>query len=98
MGLIKVDDKNWEGQFDLVRSMNNLHNRLDFVVSLPDSAGTVPRARGQYKAKCSFASREKWMEWLAKLGTGLAWEDDKHRINYLWFTLLEKPEFIYSHA
>ncbi|CAB9502971.1 expressed unknown protein [Seminavis robusta] len=97
MGLIKVDDKDWEGQFDLVRSMNNLHNRLDFVVSTRHNTVTAANNNGHYKSKCSFASRTLWVEWLAKLGTGLAWEDDKHRINYLWFTLLEKPEFIYSH-
>jgi hypothetical protein len=106
MGLIKVDDKEWEGQFDLVRSMNNLHNRLDYVVSIGDhvsSIAPIPSStkhgqhHHQHKYTCSFASRFKWVEWLAKLGTGLAWEDDKHRLNYLWFTLLEKPEFIYSH-
>eukprot|EP00545_Synedropsis_sp_CCMP1620_P009743 CAMPEP_0119019622 /NCGR_PEP_ID=MMETSP1176-20130426/22304_1 /TAXON_ID=265551 /ORGANISM="Synedropsis recta cf, Strain CCMP1620" /LENGTH=402 /DNA_ID=CAMNT_0006973869 /DNA_START=60 /DNA_END=1268 /DNA_ORIENTATION=+ len=31
MGLVKVDDKLWEAEFDLVRSMNNLHGRLDIV-------------------------------------------------------------------
>jgi hypothetical protein len=31
MGLIKVDDLAWEAEFDLVRSMNNLHGRLDII-------------------------------------------------------------------
>lgn len=31
MGLIKVDDARWVAEFDLVRSMNNLHGRLDIV-------------------------------------------------------------------
>lgn len=31
MGLIKVDDPRWVAEFDLVRSMNNLHGRLDVV-------------------------------------------------------------------
>ena len=32
MGLVKVDDAIWEAEFDLVRSMNNLHGRLDVVL------------------------------------------------------------------
>ena len=32
MGLVKVDDASWEAEFDLVRSMNNLHGRLDVVL------------------------------------------------------------------
>lgn len=96
MGLIKVDDKEWEAQFDLVRSMNNLHNRLDYVVSKRHSPSMEDTGFNTLKA--GFGSRDKWVEWLVKLGTGLPWEDDKHRLNYLWFTLLEKPDFIYSHV
>lgn len=75
MGLIKVDDLEWERKFDLVRSMNNLHGRLQFV---EDGA---------------LENRGKWVDWLAKLGN-LGWEDDKHKVNYLWFTILEKPDFV----
>jgi hypothetical protein len=75
MGLIKVDDLEWERKFDLVRSMNNLHGRLQFV------------------EEGALEDRGKWLEWLTKLGN-LGWEDDKHKINYLWFTILEKPEFV----
>lgn len=32
MGLVKVDDATWEAEFDLVRSLNNLHGRLDVVL------------------------------------------------------------------
>jgi hypothetical protein len=32
MGLVKVDDQMWEAEFDLVRSMNNLHGRLEVIV------------------------------------------------------------------
>ncbi|KAI2499076.1 hypothetical protein MHU86_15406 [Fragilaria crotonensis] len=32
MGLVKVDDQLWEAEFDLVRSMNNLHGRLEVIV------------------------------------------------------------------
>jgi hypothetical protein len=31
MGAIKVDDKEWEAKFDLVRSMNNVHSRMDSI-------------------------------------------------------------------
>lgn len=75
MGLIKVDDLEWEKKFDLVRSMNNLHGRLQFV------------------EEGALEDRAKWVDWLTKLGN-LGWEDDKHKVNYLWFTILEKPEFV----
>ena len=32
MGLVNVDDPKWEAEFDLVRSMNNLHGRLEVVM------------------------------------------------------------------
>jgi hypothetical protein len=75
MGMIKVDNAAWEAKFDLVRSMNNLHGRLDYL------------------QKGVFQSRATWVEWLAKLGS-LGWEDDKHKLNYIWYTLRERPEFI----
>jgi hypothetical protein len=76
MGAIKVDDPEWEAKFDLVRSMNNLHSRMDFI----DNGALV--------------SGNKWVDWLEKLNC-LGWEDDKHKLNYMWFTLLEKPDLIY---
>jgi hypothetical protein len=79
MGAIKVDDPEWEAKFDLVRSMNNLHSRMDFI----DNGALV--------------DGNKWVEWLAKLNC-LGWEDDKHKLNYMWFTLLEKPDLIYRRA
>ena len=97
MGLIKVDNKEWEAQFDLVRSMNNLHNRLEYVlVEKEDESNNRGKASSNKKYKARFVSRGDWIDWLVKLGTGLPWEDDMHRLNYLWFTLLEKPDFIYS--
>jgi hypothetical protein len=30
---------------------------------------------------------------MAKLGN-LGWEDEKHKLNYIWFSLLEKPGFV----
>mmetsp|Transcript_2823 Transcript_2823/g.3795 ORF Transcript_2823/g.3795 Transcript_2823/m.3795 type:complete len:105 (+) Transcript_2823:1-315(+) len=65
----------WEHKFDLVRSMNNLHSRMDYI-----DGG-------------AFIDRSKWVEWLAKLNKA-SWADDKHKLNYLWFTLLEKPDMI----
>ena len=77
MGLIQLDDPSWVATFDLVRSLNNLHRRLDYVV--PDTGG--------------YPNKSKWIDWLSKIST-LQWEDDTHKINYLWHTLLEKPEYI----
>ncbi|KAL7565070.1 hypothetical protein ACA910_005080 [Epithemia clementina (nom. ined.)] len=76
MGLVKVDDKSWQATFDLVRSMNNIHGRLNFLES-----GT-------------YTSRERWIEWLAKLSQ-ISWEDEAHKANYLWFTILERPDFVH---
>jgi hypothetical protein len=67
----------WEHKFDLVRSMNNLHSRMDYI-----DGG-------------AFVERSKWVEWLAKLNKA-SWADDKHKLNYLWFTLLEKPDMIFA--
>jgi hypothetical protein len=79
MGAIKVDDTQWEAKFDLVRSMNNLHSRMDYM----DDGAMVS------------GHDNKWVQWLEKLNT-VSWEDDKHKLNYLWFTLLEKPDLIYN--
>lgn len=75
MGLVKVDDQTWQANFDLVRSMNNLHGRLTFF------EGGI------------YASRIRWIEWLAQLSK-INWEDEKHIQNYLWFTILERPDFV----
>eukprot|EP00527_Entomoneis_sp_CCMP2396_P007964 CAMPEP_0198151416 /NCGR_PEP_ID=MMETSP1443-20131203/55532_1 /TAXON_ID=186043 /ORGANISM="Entomoneis sp., Strain CCMP2396" /LENGTH=431 /DNA_ID=CAMNT_0043817065 /DNA_START=52 /DNA_END=1344 /DNA_ORIENTATION=+ len=67
MGLVKVDDSAWQANFDLVRSMNNLHGRLLY---LEERSG-------------SYASRLRWLDWLAKLSQ-ITWEDEAHKVNYLW--------------
>ena len=77
MGEVSVDDHRWVETFHLVRSMNNLHNRLAYV--MPESGG--------------YLSRNRWIEWLAVLGN-IGWQDEAHRVNYLWFTLLEQPNFV----
>jgi hypothetical protein len=77
MGYIQLDNPSWVATCDLVRSLNNLHRRLDYVV--PETGG--------------YPSKSKWIDWLSKIST-LPWEDDTHKINYLWHTLLEKPEYI----
>lgn len=77
MGAVTLDHGGcWDSQFDLVRSMNNLHTRLDFL------------DQGAY------TNRRTWVSWLDKLNKA-QWEDDQHKLNYLWFTLLEKPDFIF---
>mmetsp|Transcript_19306 Transcript_19306/g.41530 ORF Transcript_19306/g.41530 Transcript_19306/m.41530 type:complete len:514 (+) Transcript_19306:108-1649(+) len=77
MGLVKVDNLQWQANFDLVRSMNNLHGRLGFF-----EAG-------------AYASRIHWIQWLAQLSQ-ITWEDDAHKTNYLWFTILERPDFVHT--
>jgi hypothetical protein len=77
MGSVQVDDPSWVATFDLVRSLNNLHRRLDYVV--PETGGYPNRAR--------------WMDWLSVVGN-LPWQDEAHKLNYLWFTLLEQPDFV----
>eukprot|EP00980_Cylindrotheca_fusiformis_P028991 scaffold22689_cov163-Cylindrotheca_fusiformis.AAC.6 len=77
MGSVQVDDPKWVATFDLVRSLNNLHRRLDYVN--PEIGG--------------YPNRSKWVEWLSVVAN-LQWEDDTHIVNYLWYTLMEKPEFI----
>ena len=42
----------------------------------------------------SYTSRERWIEWLAKLSQ-ISWEDEAHKVNYLWFTILERPDFVH---
>jgi hypothetical protein len=77
MGSVLVDDPSWVATFDLVRSLNNLHRRLDYAV--PETGG--------------YPNRSKWVDWLSVV-SNLQWEDDAHIVNYLWYTLLEKPDFI----
>mmetsp|Transcript_12537 Transcript_12537/g.25962 ORF Transcript_12537/g.25962 Transcript_12537/m.25962 type:complete len:434 (-) Transcript_12537:481-1782(-) len=77
MGLVKVDDNYWQSNFDLVRSMNNLHGRLGFF----ESGSNISRIR--------------WIELLAQLSQ-ITWEDEAHKTNYLWFTILERPDFVHS--
>lgn len=40
-----------------------------------------------------YPSRDRWIEWLAVLGN-IGWQDEAHRVKYLWFTVLEKPNFV----
>ena len=77
MGEVTVDDPQWVATFHVVRSMNNLHRRLEYVV--PETGG--------------YPSRDRWIEWLSVLGN-IGWQDDAHQVNYLWFTLLEQPNFV----
>ena len=54
MGLVKVDDPKWEAEFDLVRSMNNLHGRLEVVV---DGMITSRKSWIDWAAKVGASSR-----------------------------------------
>ena len=78
MGLVKVDHVQYQATFDLVRSMNNLHRRLEF--------------RGQ---DCEGWKRDRWIDFLETMSK-LRWEDDCHKLNYIWFTVLERPDFVHQ--
>ena len=42
-----------------------------------------------------FTDTDRWMEWFQVL-SNLPWIDEKRKLNYIWFTLLEQPEMIQS--
>lgn len=83
MGLILSDDPSWVATFDMVRPLNNLHRRLEYI-ELDGNSGT-------YK----YRSKEAWTEFLSVLGN-LSWVGDARQVNYLWFALLEQPQLMYE--
>lgn len=78
MGLVLSDDPSWTATFDLVRPLNNLHRRLEYIKE--DGSG-------------GYRSKDKWIEWLVVLNT-LPWIGEARKLNYMWFALLEQPELI----
>ena len=52
MGLVLSDDASWVATFDLVRPLNNLHRRLEYIKE--DGGG--------------YRSRNSWIEWLSVVG------------------------------
>lgn len=52
MGLVLSDDPSWVATFDLVRPLNNLHRRLEYIRE--DGGG--------------YRSRDAWIEWLSVVG------------------------------
>jgi len=82
MGLVLSDDASWVATFDLVRPLNNLHRRLEYI--------NVTGGGG-------YRSREAWINWLHVIGN-LPWIGEARKLNYIWFTLLEQPEMITNTA
>jgi hypothetical protein len=82
MGLVLSDDPSWVATFDLVRPLNNLHRRLEYIKE--DGSG-------------GYVSRDRWIEWLAVVGN-LPWIEEARKVNYLWFALLEQPELLNNAA
>jgi hypothetical protein len=78
IGEARVDDEIWHAKFDLVVEMNTKHGRGEF---LRDGV---------------FDSQDDWLNCLERLaGVGENDEtEDARRLNFLWYTLIEKPEFI----
>jgi hypothetical protein len=81
MGLVHCDDPSWVATFDLVRPLNNLHRRLEYMNHQDNTGGSL------------YTSRERWIEWLAVVGN-LPWLEEERKLNYLWFALLEQPDFV----
>jgi hypothetical protein len=78
IGAVSVDNDIWQAKFDLVVEMNRKHGR------------------GEYLRDGVFESQEDWLNCLERLaGVGENDEtDDARRLNFLWYTLLEKPEYV----
>jgi hypothetical protein len=71
------DNKAWEGKLNLVSEMNRRHGRLEYLTN------------GHFTS-----DRRRW-KWLEKLASLSSWNepDAAKRVNYLWYELLEHPEF-----
>jgi hypothetical protein len=80
MGLVQVDDAFWVAEFDLVRSLNNLHGRLNVV----SSEGTIRNRQDWIE----------WLARIGN-GVG-SWESDSKKLNYLWFAIRHNPEMLLS--
>jgi hypothetical protein len=75
---VTVDDKSWQAKFNLVAEMNT-------------------KGRGEFLRDGVFDSKIEWVAWLARLAAldGENEEaDDPNTLNFLWYILIEKPEFI----
>ena len=82
MGLVLSDDPSWVATFDLVRPLNNLHRRLEYIKE--DGSG-------------GYRSRDTWVEWLSVVGN-LPWIGEARKLNYIWFALLEEPDLIKQYS
>jgi hypothetical protein len=79
LGNIRVDDTSWQAKFKLVADMNTKHGRGEFLQS-----GV-------------FDSNIDWVDWLARLAAldeNDDEADDPNTLNFIWYSLVEKPEFI----
>lgn len=86
MGLVLSDDASWVATMDLVRPLNNLHRRLEYKQQEVESnngggGGLV------------YVSKVRWIDWLVVLNN-LPWIDDRRKLNYVWFTLLDQPDMV----
>jgi hypothetical protein len=55
------------------------------------------KGRGKFLQSGVFDSKIEWVAWLARLAAideDNEEADDARRLNFLWYTLIEKPEFI----
>jgi hypothetical protein len=78
IGKVHIDEQSWQSKFDLVVDMNTKHGR------------------GEFLQNGAFDSEADWFSFLARLA-GLvenAEADDARNLNFLWYTISEKPEFL----
>lgn len=79
---IRVDDARWQAKLNLVICMNRKYGRSAFMDD------------------CGFSCKAKWVDLLAKLADSSspehAEQEEERRVNYLWYSLLEKPDFFSS--
>jgi hypothetical protein len=73
-----VDDVDWEDKLNLVSQMNRDYGRLEYMTN-----GT-------------FTSERHRLQWLQKLASlpSSSNEEDAEQVNFIWYELLEHPEFM----
>jgi hypothetical protein len=75
---VEVDDQNWKTTFELVIFMNLQHHR------------------GRFLENGAYPSKAMWVDFLAGISADSYWsvEDEAQKLNAIWYTLREGPDFI----
>jgi hypothetical protein len=88
-----VDDKHWEAKLNLVSEMNRHYGRREYMT---DGAFTSEEHRWQWLKKLatlpsssSDGDEEGDIEYMEYMD-----EEDAKQVNFIWYELLEHPEFM----